>query len=507
VGGGGGPGNPNEETDVRFVWIGAALLGAAGPLRADEPKPEGADALAATALKAFRVPGAAVVVVRGDRTLVLKGYGRRAAAAPDPVTADTVFPLASCTKQFTTALLAMLVEEGALGWDDPVAKHLPGFRLSDPNANALLTVRDLVSHRTGLGGHDLLWYRAPWSIDHTLKQVPLLPLDYPFRGGFRYSSIPFMAAGRVAETAGKDKWDKLVRERICEPLEMTGASFTTAEIPAGADRAVGHRLDRAGKLGPAATYEMTEPNPSGSMNATARDLAAWLQFHVSNGVAPSGKRLVSSKALLETRTGQNLMRLDDASKALFPETVQMSYAMGWVVNDYRGLKVVGHGGLIDGFRIQITLVPDRDLGIAVLTNLHDTRMPMALTNALIDRYCGLKPKDWIAHYVQVEADAAAERTAALAARERARAPGAKPALPLADYAGEYVHPAYGTATVTCTAGQLTARFSSFKYPLEHFERDTFRVTDGFFADELAVFTVKDGKVAGVKLSGIEFGKR
>ncbi|QJW97939.1 Beta-lactamase class C-like and penicillin binding proteins (PBPs) superfamily / DUF3471 domain [Frigoriglobus tundricola] len=465
------------------------------------------DAALERARKAFQVPGGAAAVVRGDQTLVLKGYGRRRADADDPVTVDTVFPLASCTKQFTTALLAVLVDDGALAWDDPVKTHLPAFKLSDPNANALLTVRDLVSHRTGLGGHDLLWYRAPWNLDHTLKQVPLLPLDYPFRGGYRYSSIPFMAAGRIAEGCGKEKWEKLVLERLCEPLEMKGVSFTTTQIPGTADRAHGHRRNKAGKIEKMAEYEMTEPNPSGSMNATARDLAAWLQFQVGEGVAPSGKRLVSTKALLETRTPQTIMRLDEAGKALFPETVQVSYAMGWVVNDYRGLKVVGHGGLIDGFRIQLTLVPDKDLGFAVLTNLHDTRMPMAVTNTLIDLYCDLPPKDWNAYYRKVEDDAAEARRNGLATRDKARDPDAKPALPLAAYAGEYTHPAYGTATVAFAGGKLGARYSSFRYPLEPYDHDAFRITDGFFADELAVFTVKDGAVTGLKLSGIEFQRK
>ncbi|MBN9119986.1 MAG: serine hydrolase [Planctomycetes bacterium] len=492
---------------MRFVTAMLAALLAFGPARAEEPKPEAIDALVSDALKAFHVPGAAVAIVRGDQVLVLKGYGRRGVGADEPVTADTVFPLASCTKQFTTALLAMLVDDGALGWDDPVKKHVPAFTLSEPNADALLTVRDLLAHRTGLGANDLLWYRAPWSIDHTLKQVPLLPLDYPFRGGYRYSSIPYMAAGRVAEVCGKEKWEKLVRERIVEPLDMKGVTFTTTDIPKDADRAAGHRLGKAGKVERMAVYEMKEPNPSGSMNATARDLAAWLQFHVSDGISPGGRRLVSAKQLLETRTAQNLMRLEGAAKLLFPETVQASYAMGWVVNDYRGLKVVGHGGLIDGFRMQITLVPDRDLGFAVLTNLHDTRMPMALTNTLVDLYCDLKPKDWNAYFAKVEADVAAAKAAALAERDKARDASAKPTLGLAGYAGEYTHPAYGTATVTHSDGKLAAKFSTFEYPLEHYERDTFRVTGGFFENELAVFTVKDGRASGLKLSGIEFARK
>ena len=483
----------------------AALL--AAPARAAEPEPDAVDGLASAAIRAFRVPGAAVVVVRGDRTVVLKGYGVRALGANDPVTADTVFPLASCTKQFTAALLAMLADDGALGWDDPVKKHFPAFKLSDPNADALVSLRDLLGHRTGLAAHDLLWYRAPWGIDHTLKQVPLLPLDYPFRGGYRYSSVPYMAAGRVAEVAGKAPWEKQVRERLTDPLGMTGVTFTTTDIPNDADRASGHRLNKSGKGERMPVYEMKEPNPSGSMNATARDLAAWLQFHVSDGIAPSGRRLVSAKQLVETRTPQNLMRLEGATKALFPETVQASYAMGWVVSDYRGLKVVGHGGLIDGFRIQLTLVPDKELGFAVLTNLHDTRMPMALTNALADAYCDLKPKDWNAYFVKVETDVAAEKVAALKARDAARDATTKPSLEMKEYAGEYKHPAYGRATVTETGGKLTAKFSGFEYPLAHYERDTWRVTGGFFEDELAVFTVKDKKVVGLKLSGIEFVRK
>lgn len=471
---------------------------------ADEPKPEAVDAIVADALKTFQVPGAAVVVVRRDETIVLKGYGRRSLDAKDPITADTIFPLASCTKQFTTALLAMLVDDGVLDWDDSVKKLFPAFKLSDPNANALLTVRDLVSHRTGLGSNDLLWYHAPWSIDDTIKRASLVPLEYPFRGGYRYCSIPFMVAGRIAEKVGKGKWEKLVRERICDPLEMKSVYFTTTEIPKDADRALGHQLNKAGKVERMPTYELKEPNPSGSMNMTARDLAAWLQFQVCDGVAPSGKRIVSAAPLLETRTGQNIIRLEGASKELFPDTVQMTYAMGWVVNDYRGLKVIAHGGLIDGFRIQITLVPEKELGFAVLTNLHDTRMPMAATNTLIDLYCGLKPKDWNAYYRKLVDDETAEKKAALAARDKARDPNAKPSLPLADFGGEYNHPAYGTAVVTCTNGKLSASYSTFRYPLQHYEQDTFRITEGFFADQLAVFTVKDGKAVGLKLSGIEF---
>jgi CubicO group peptidase (beta-lactamase class C family) len=484
-----------------------AFLLANTPIPAAEPTPEAIDTVVTDAMKAFQVPGTAIVIVRADQTLLLKGYGKRAIDSPDAVTPDTVFPLASCTKQFTSALLAFLVDDEVLKWDDTVQKHLPHFKLSDANATALLTVRDLVSHRTGLAGHDLLWYRAPWNLDHTMKQIPLLPLDYPFRSGYRYSSLPFLVAGQVAETCGKAKWAKLVHDRICEPLEMKNVTFTTTEIPQNAERARGHSLSADGKVSRMPVYEMKEPNPAGSMNATPRDLVAWLQFHLSEGVSPNGKRLISSKALLETRTPQNLMRLEGASKALFPETVQTSYAMGWVVSDYRGMKVVAHGGLIDGFRIQLTLLPEHDLAFAVLANLHDTRLPISTTNMLIDLYCELKPKDWNAYYLKTVADEAATKKAAVAARDKARDPNAKPSLALAEFAGEYTHPAYGTATVTHAGGKLIAKYSSFTNPLEHYEADSFRITEGRFADELAVFRVANGKPASLTLSGITFARK
>lgn len=472
------------------------------------PVPErAAEKLAADALRAWGVPGAAVVVVRGDDTLLLKGFGVRELGRPAPVTPDTVFPLASCSKAFTTTLLAMLADDGVIGWDDPVRKHLPAFKLTDPHADALLVVRDLLCHRTGLGGHDLLWYRAPWGIDETLKRATLLPLDYPFRAGFQYSSIPFMAAGRAVEKRTGEKWEKLVRDRITEPLGMAGVTFTTTDIPKDADRAGGHRLGKDGKVGAVPWYEIREPNPAGSVNATARDLAAWLKFHLASGVNPNGTRLVSVANLDETKTPHNLVRMDELVRALNPDTVQLSHGLGWLVYDHRGKKVVSHGGMVDGFRVQITMLPGEKLGIAVLANLQETRMNAALVNSLIDLFCELPAKDWNAHFLKVAENERAEKKAATAARDKARDPDAKPTLPLAGYAGEYAHPAYGTATVAAKGGKLVVSWSGFEVPLEHFEADTFRAAGGFFDDKLVPFAVTGGKVTTLTLAGQQFKRK
>ena len=484
-----------------FCWLAITCLAAM------EPDAGAIDALVEKTRAAWDVPGVAVVVVRGDETLVLKGYGRRALGKPEPITPDTLFPLASCSKAFTTTLLAMLVDDGQLAWDDSVHKYLPDFHLSDPNADALLTIRDLLCHRCGLAGHDLLWYRAPWSLQEIVKRAQRLPLDYPFRGGFRYSSIPFLVAGQVIEKRTGEKWEKLVKTRICEPLGMDGIYLTTTSIPSDADRACGHKIGKSGKVEPMAEYVMPEPNPSGSVQATPRDLAAWLKFHLAKGVGPDGKRLVSVKNLTETHTPQNLIPMRGSARELNPDSVQLTYAMGWLRYDYRGKQVLSHGGMIDGFRVQLTFLPDEGLGFAVLCNLHDTRMTLTLTNLLIDRYCGLPAKDWNGFYRKIVDDEAADRKRNLEKRAKSRDPKAKMSLPLLDYAGEYVHRAYGPARLTARDGKLTLVYGNFTCPLEPFEGDTFRITSGFFEDQLVRFTVKQGKAVELKFQGEEFTRR
>jgi CubicO group peptidase (beta-lactamase class C family) len=473
---------------------------------ADPPARESAaiDAIVAKAMKDWGVPGAAVVVAHADRVLTLSGYGVKQLGKPDPVTPDTVFPLASCSKAFTTTLMAMLADDGTIRWDDPVRKHLPNFRLSDPHADALVTMRDIASHRTGVGQHDLLWYRAPWDLDEVIRRSARLPVDRPFRGAFQYSSIMVAAAGRaVANRAGRP-WEDLVRDRITGPLGMTGVTFTTAD-PAfkKADLPTGYRKTKAGDLEPLPRYETAEPNPAGSINCTARDMVPWLKFHLAGGVH-AGKRLVSAANLAETKTPHVPLKMDASLKRLNPDTVQMTYGMGWLIYDYRGKKVFAHGGKIDGYRTQVTLLPDERIGIALFHNVHDINMNQALGNAITDHLLGLPAKDWNAIFLDAARAEGAERRSAAEERAKARRPGVKTSAALSAYAAAYEQAAYGTARVTAEAGRLILAWSSFHCPLEHWEGDVFRVADGFFADQLVEFRVEHGKPNALRFVGQVF---
>ncbi len=445
------------------------------------------DTLVREALRSWRVPGAAVAVVRGDEVIYLKGHGVRDTVTGEPVTPDTVFPLASCSKAFTTAALAVLVDEGKLAWDDPVRKHLPSFRLADPLADKDVRVRDLLCHRTGLRGHDLLWYRAPWSPEESVRRAGLLPLDKPFRTAFQYQSTMFTAAGLAVSGAAGRPWPEFVRARLLEPLGMKSTVFTSTEALKSADHAAGYEPGERGEPVAVPYYPLEKPDAAGSVYSTARDLARWLRFHLDGGVA-DGRRLVSEASLGETHRPQMVIPLEGVDRAVHPYTVQMSYGMGWVIQDYRGRHLVSHAGIIDGFRCHLTMAPDEKLGVVILANLHRTRMNQALSSAIVDRLLGLPAKDWNALLGKVVQQEIADAAKDMRSRDAARHRGTHPSLPATAYTGAYGHPAYGTARVTFEHERLVWTYNSFRAPLEHYQYDTFTLPVNVMGRPLVRFT-------------------
>jgi CubicO group peptidase (beta-lactamase class C family) len=463
------------------------------------------DNLAQRAMKAWEVPGVAVVVVRDGEVLYLRGHGVREWGRDESVTPDTVFPLASCSKAFTTVLMGQLVDGGVLSWDDAVRKHLPYFHLSDPNADALVTLRDLVCHRTGVAPHDLLWYRAPWKQEEMIRRAGKLPLSKPFRTAMQYQSVMFTAAGLAAASAAGKRWDELVKEKLFTPLGMKSASTSAAEALKNCDHSSAHKIESDGKVRVVPWYANPEPNPAGSINASARDLAAWLQFQLAEGEF-NGERLVSAEQLRATHSPQTIIRLEGRVGAENPETHQMSYGMGWVIQDYRGEKLISHAGIIDGFRVHVTMVPKHKLGLAILANLHATRMNLSLSNQLVDYLLKLPPRDWDDLYQKLVADEELTERLAMRRLELDRRPNTMPSLALEKHAGAYEHPAYGTAHVKLNDGKLLWEWSGFRYPLEHYHFDTFRMAtdERHFGRGLVEFGIDDGAVKGLKVLDLGF---
>jgi hypothetical protein len=220
-----------------------------------------------------------------------------------------------------------------------------------------------------------------------------------------------------------------------------------------------------------------------------------------------GERLVSAANLAETKTPHTVMRKDEVVGPVYPDSHQVSYAMGWVVYDHRGKLVVAHGGVIDGFRAQVTLLPNEKVGLVLLNNLHDTKMNIALGNKLIDHLLGLEPKDWDGYFRKVEQGERDKKQAEIDRRNQARKPGTTPSVTLEQYAGEYQDAAYGTGKVTLSEGQLVWEWSSFRCPLEHFQDDVFRVTGGYFEDHLVEFAGVNGRPMRLRTIGVVFERK
>lgn len=429
-------------------------------------------AIVESSRRAWEVPGLAVAIVRGDDLEYLEGHGVRRQGDRKTITPDTLFPLGSCTKAFTTAALALLADEKKLSWDDRVRKHVSFFRLSDALADNQVSLRDLLCHRTGVGTHDLLWYRAAWAPEEAVRRVGHLPLDRPFRSAFQYQSTMFTAAGLAVAKASESSWEEIIARRLFAPLGMKTAGDSTAKFRSD-DRAAGHRFGSRGELVPFPDWHpFPRPDAAGSIHVSARDLCAWLRFHLNTGVH-AGQRLVSAANLDETHTPQMVIPLVGTERRLHPDATQMSYGLAWVIQDYHGYKIIAHAGVIEGFRVQLTLVPKARLGIAVLANLHATRMNLALTYRLLDNLLDMETRDWDRHMQDVVRDAAASDAKARQGQFARRKENTRPSLDIDDYVGDYHHPAYSKTTVTRERGQLVWRFSSFTLPLEHFHFDTF----------------------------------
>jgi CubicO group peptidase (beta-lactamase class C family) len=508
-----GLGRPSYLRNFLAGVIFAALLSLAPSARADSFDDDAVKKLVERALQSWHVPGVAVGIVRGDKVIYLRGHGFRCVEDSARVTPDTLFPIASCTKSFTTTAMALLVDEGKMNWDDPPRKYVPYFHLSDPLVDGEVTLRDLVTHRTGLRDHFFLWYRSPWTHEERIRRFAHLPLDKPFRTTFQYQSTMFTVAGLAVARASGMSWADFVQKRLLDPLDMKATRFTTTAIAEVNDKACPYQLDPEKKQRLMELYPMEVPEPAGSIQSSARDLCKWLLFHLNNKMV-DGKPLVSARNLEATHTPQIVLRMDAIDRIMFPETNQMSYGMGWEIQDHFGHHLLQHAGLIDGFRCHFTLVPKARLGIVLLCNLHQTRMNIALSNGLLDMLLELphrQHRDWnaIVHAAERKDEAEAEKKER--EKQRHHQPDTQPSRELAGYIGAYEHPAYGTVRITLDNGRLFWQWNHWSAALIHYHYETFTLPIEKMGAPRVIFTLDaKGRVARMKVLGemdVEFQRR
>jgi CubicO group peptidase (beta-lactamase class C family) len=478
----------------------AVLLLLAAPLAAQRPaalpRPlRDLDAYLTRALHDWDVPGLAIAVVKDDSVVMARGFGLRRLGDTARVTERTLFAIASCTKAFTAAALAMLVDSGKLAWDDPVSKHLLGFQLFDPYASRELTIRDLLTHRSGLARGDALWWATPYSRDEILRRVRFLQPSWSFRSRYGYQNIMFLAAGQIVPAVTGQSWDDFVRRRIFTPLAMTTSNTSVGQLPPGGDVATPHEHFQ-GKLRVIAWRNVDNIGPAGSINSNAVEMAQWVRLQLGGGVY-RGRRLLSDSTIKEMRTPQTVIPIDSITERLRPSTHFLAYGLGWTLSDYRGRKLVSHSGALDGMRSIVMLVPEERLGIVALSNGGEAGrlLTAAATLRVVDSYIGTPVGDWAADFRQVYRNGLARDSVDRAKEDSAHVPGTKPSLDLARYAGTYRSEMYGDLTVTADSGRLVLAYGLFLLAdLAHWHYDTFKVTwrDPEAGTDLITFALDSG---------------
>ena len=449
----------------------AAALPAARPLTAQEAPLEGLDAYIESAMEAWEVPGLAIAVVKDDSVVYARGFGVTELGGDEPVDEHTLFAIASTTKAFTTASLAMLAEEELLDWDDPVTRHLPGFQLQDPFVSRELTVRDLVTHRVGVARYDNVWIAAPFDRQEILRRARHLPTVAGFRDRYGYNNIMYIAAGELVGAVTGTSWDDFVRARIFEPLGMERTT-SRHDVVDTRDNVVGSHTEVDGQVRHVPRRDYDNIGGAGAIFSSAQEMGQWMRLHLAGGVF-EGERLLSSESIEELHAPQVVIPGDTVSERMFPDTHLRAYALGWRVQDHHGRKLVQHSGSINYTRTQVSLVPEEGLGVVAMANLSSSSLQLALSWRVLDAYLGLPPRDWSAEYLDlVRRRDDDERAREL---EEARLADVPPSLPLDGYAGVYAHDVFGTLRIEEENGALVLYYSpAYVADLEHWHDDVFR---------------------------------
>ncbi|MFY9340878.1 MAG: serine hydrolase [Planctomycetota bacterium] len=453
-------------------------------------------AVAKAVQERFAVKGLALAVVQDGEVLAEVAAGERAAG--QPMTPASLCNIASCSKAFTAAAIALLVHEGKLQWDDLVVDYVPEFRLADPWITAHLTVRDLLCHRSGLVtfAGDLLWYGSSYDDAEVVRRMSKLPIRQRFREQYGYQNLMYLVAGMIVARRAGMPWEEFVETRFLQPLGMTQSRASAQRLPAGAEKALPHISGEA-----IPDHEFVACKPAASIYASVHELTAWMRMWLDGGKR-HGTVLLPEAALRELWRPHTLLGAGNgAGTGDF-----RSYGLGWFLSLERGNKLVEHDGGMPGFLSKVSLLPAERFGFVVLNNGNDGVANEAVKRALLALRAGGDGLAEVARLGTVKERIDARETAEVKKREATRQPGTAPGLPLAAYAGRYEDDCYGPATVELTGEQVTiallpsrARLSG---AMQHWHHDTFRVDwpDRFLPFALVRFELDvHGAVAGFRI--------
>jgi len=481
---------------VALLW-GAALFAQAGP-------PADLGAYVARDMKTFDVPGIAIAIVKDGKVVLAKGYGVRKMGEAAPVDENTLFGIGSNTKAFTSAALASLVDAGKISWDDKVYERLKGFQMYDPYVSHEMTIRDLLTHRSGMGlgeGDLLFWPHTTFTREDIIYRLRFMKPASSFRSHYAYDNLMYIAAGQIIPAVTGKSWEEYIREKILQPLGMKTSNLSTNAFKPGDDYALPHsKVD--GKLQIVPFMDLDNAAPAGAINSSVFEMSKWVMLQLNRGKIPgSDQRVFSEAQSREMWTAQTLLPIGGGESPLAGLRPKFAaYALGWAVQDYHGRKLVSHSGGVSGFVTRVALVPEENLGILIFTNAEEGAAFESILFHVLDSYFGVSPTDWTTAMKAARDRGEKEAQAMMTANEKGRAANARPSLPLEKYVGLFSDAWYGPVTIKQESSGLV--FSMDHTPkavadLQHWQYDTFKAhwRDRTIEDAFVTFTLNpDGSI-------------
>ncbi len=456
------------------------------------------NALIEKGMRAFKVPGVAVAIVNEAGTVFQRGFGERNLEKAKPVTEDTLFMLASVSKSFTVSAMHASAHAGQFKWDKPVRDYVPEFALADDRATREMTVRDLVTHRSGLPRHDHVWLERDVSAIDLITALKHLQPNSSFRSEFCYQNLMYMTAGHLLARVSGMPWERALKKSLFQPLGMRRATSSIEVMSRDPDHASGYELVGS-RAQLASAMSLGAMNPTGGIIASVSELARFVSMHIARGVWRS-TIVLPETAIASMQTPETVM--NEAIE--WPEIGATQYGMGWFLTHYRGRQLVHHGGNLRGFSTLVSFLPREKIGVVFLSNVGASPLRSPLSYSIYDLLLDVSPIDWIGRYQgYVERVARSAKKAKEAFSLRDDSAVAPKSASLHAFVGDYEHPAYGIVCIKQQGKRLSMHRQKNSAPLKHLHHDVF-ITPSDKQSRLSRTAVSfhrgfDGEVSGLSI--------
>jgi CubicO group peptidase (beta-lactamase class C family) len=451
-------------------------------------KLQGFDAYMQQVMKDWNAPGIGVGIVVNGKVVFAKGYGYRDYESKLPFTPTTLCQIASNSKLFTAVAAGMLVDEGKLTWDKPIRQSVPTIQFYDNELNDNVTLRDMLSHRTGVTRHDLIWFKSDFTRPELFGKLKYLEPQEPMRQAFLYNNLMFTAVGYVVELKSQKPWEQFVRERILDPLDMNSTTYTIADMMKSPDHGVPftERRDSFELYKLPYHEDAIGIAPAGGIISNINDLSHWLIALMNNGQY-NGKQVLPADVLKETLQPAIGLANTTGESQGFWESLNPAYGMGRLTASYRGHLLTYHGGDLPGFHSQISFMPNDNIGVIVLViGNHTASLRDVISYNIYERLLGMDETPWSQRRLEQRLAGKKAGTEARAKAGGDRVPNTHPSHALADYAAEYENPAYGIIKIDQKGDALQFNFHQFQFPMTHYHYDRFDTPDD---EEFGKFSV------------------